>query len=139
VSVLCSLVHYYLVHYLQAYSGIMSAKVTVQKVDLLALEQQVCFALAIANRAMLTACRPLPKSLRLTHPRYLVMHAPTASPEIQPGAVVRQADSRCAAAGFGHTAADAEAPRGAGPITRSRGTTDERTAQVELTADGFAP
>jgi hypothetical protein len=46
----------------------MSAKVTVQKVDLRALEQRVCFTLAIANRAMLAACRPLLKPLRLTHP-----------------------------------------------------------------------
>jgi MarR family transcriptional regulator, organic hydroperoxide resistance regulator len=125
----------------------MSAKATVQNVDLLALERQVCFALAIANRAVLAVCRPLLKPLRLTQPRYLVMHAPIGSPpEIQPGAVVRQADSRCVAAGFGHTVADAEAPRGARPnhpVARHDGRA-HRPIRIDrrwfraLTADGFA-
>jgi hypothetical protein len=124
----------------------MSAKATVQNVDLLALERQVCFALAIANRAVLAVCRPLLKPLRLTQPRYLVMHAPLGSPEIQPGAVVRQADTRCVAAGFGHTVADAEAPRGARPnhpVARHDGRA-HRPSRIDrrwfraLTADGLA-
>jgi hypothetical protein len=124
----------------------MSAKATVQNVDLLALEGQVCFALAIAKHTVLAVCRPLLKPLRLTHPRYLVMHAPIGSPEIQPGAVVRQADSRCAAAGFGHTVADAEAPRGPRPnhpVARHDGRA-HRPSRIDrrwfraLIADGFA-
>jgi hypothetical protein len=109
----------------------MSAKAPVQNVDLLALEQLVSFALAIAHRGMLAACRPLPKSLRLRHPQYLVMHAPTASLEIEPQDVVRQADNRCTAAGFGHTVA-----RHGGRAHRSS-RFDRRWLRA-LIADGFA-
>lgn len=41
----------------------------------LALEQQVCFALAIASRSVIAAYRPLLEPLELTHPQYLVMLA----------------------------------------------------------------
>lgn len=43
--------------------------------DPLALEQQVCFALAVTNRAVLAVYRPLLEPLGLTHPQYLVMLA----------------------------------------------------------------
>jgi DNA-binding MarR family transcriptional regulator len=41
----------------------------------LALEQQVCFALAIASRSVIALYRPLLEPLGLTHPQYLVMLA----------------------------------------------------------------
>ena len=44
-------------------------------IDTLALEQQVCFALAVTNRAVLSIYRPLLEPLGLTHPQYLVMLA----------------------------------------------------------------
>src|ERR1700724_246238 len=44
-------------------------------VDPLALERQVCFALAVTNRAVLAIYRPLLEPLGLTHPQYLVMLA----------------------------------------------------------------
>ena len=44
-------------------------------VDLLALERQVCFALAVANRSVLAIYRPILEPLGLTHPQYLVMLA----------------------------------------------------------------
>lgn len=43
--------------------------------DPLRLERQVCFALALANRAVLAIYRPLLEPMRLTHPQYLVMLA----------------------------------------------------------------
>lgn len=43
--------------------------------DLLALERQVCFALAVANRSVLAVYRPILEPLGLTHPQYLVMLA----------------------------------------------------------------
>lgn len=43
------------------------------EVDPLALEQQVCFALAVTNRAVLAVYRPLLEPLGLTHPQYPVM------------------------------------------------------------------
>src|ERR1700709_1201779 len=43
--------------------------------DPLSLERQVCFALAVTNRAVLAVYRPLLDPLGLTHPQYLVMLA----------------------------------------------------------------
>jgi DNA-binding MarR family transcriptional regulator len=43
--------------------------------DLLELERQVCFALAVASRSVVAVYRPLLEPLRLTHPQYLVMLA----------------------------------------------------------------
>ena len=43
--------------------------------DLLALENQVCFALAVASRGVNAVYRPLLEPLGLTHPQYLVMLA----------------------------------------------------------------
>jgi DNA-binding MarR family transcriptional regulator len=49
--------------------------------DLLDLERQVCFALAVASRSVIGVYRSVLEPLRLTHPQYLVMlalwqHAP---------------------------------------------------------------
>lgn len=41
----------------------------------LALEQQVCFALAVASRSVIATYRPLLEPMGLTHPQYLVMLA----------------------------------------------------------------
>ncbi|GGF05333.1 MarR family winged helix-turn-helix transcriptional regulator [Mycetocola zhadangensis] len=43
--------------------------------DVLALENQVCFALAVASRSVLSLYRPVLEPLGLTHPQYLVMLA----------------------------------------------------------------
>ena len=43
--------------------------------DLLKLENQVCFALAVASRSVNAVYRPLLEPLGLTHPQYLVMLA----------------------------------------------------------------
>src|SRR5277367_4551802 len=49
------------------------AALTARKIDPLALEHQVCFALSVTNRAVLAVYRPLLEPLGLTHPQYLVM------------------------------------------------------------------
>jgi DNA-binding MarR family transcriptional regulator len=41
----------------------------------LALEQQVCFALAVASRTVIALYRPVLEPMGLTHPQYLVMLA----------------------------------------------------------------
>jgi DNA-binding MarR family transcriptional regulator len=46
-----------------------------EPVDLLALENQVCFALAVAARGVIGVYRPILEPLGLTHPQYLVMLA----------------------------------------------------------------
>src|SRR6059058_2770884 len=43
--------------------------------DLLALDRQVCFALAVASRTVIALYRPLLEPMGLTHPQYLVMLA----------------------------------------------------------------
>ncbi len=43
--------------------------------DLLALDRQVCFALAVASRRVISLYRPLLEPMGLTHPQYLVMLA----------------------------------------------------------------
>jgi DNA-binding MarR family transcriptional regulator len=43
--------------------------------DLLELDQQVCFALSVASRAVIGIYRPVLAPLGLTHPQYLVMLA----------------------------------------------------------------
>ena len=43
--------------------------------DPLALERQVCFALSIAARSVLSIYRPILERMGLTHPQYLVMLA----------------------------------------------------------------
>jgi DNA-binding MarR family transcriptional regulator len=43
--------------------------------DLLALERQVCFALAVASRNVIALYRPLLEPMGLTHPQYLAMLA----------------------------------------------------------------
>ena len=43
--------------------------------DLLRLDRQVCFALAVASRSVIGLYRPLLEPMGLTHPQYLVMLA----------------------------------------------------------------
>ena len=45
------------------------------EIDPLALETQVCFALAAASRSVIALYRPVLEPLGLTHPQYLVMLA----------------------------------------------------------------
>ena len=45
------------------------------KADPLALDRQVCFALATANRSVINLYRPVLDAIGLTHPQYLVMLA----------------------------------------------------------------
>lgn len=101
--------------------------------DPLALDRQVCFALAIANRAVLAVYRPILEPLGLTHPQYLVMlalweQAPMSvkdigralyldSPTLSP--LLKRLET-------------------SGLITRSRSHLDERQLVVDLTERGKA-
>lgn len=55
--------------------GTSEAPETSEEVDLLALDRQVCFALAVASRSVIALYRPLLEPMGLTHPQYLVMLA----------------------------------------------------------------
>lgn len=108
--------------------------------DPLALERQVCFALAVTNRAVLAVYRPLLEPLGLTHPQYLVMLAlwdhhrsdrngrPLSIKEI---AAALQLDSATLSPMLKRL-------EGLGLITRTRRRADERATDVELTKAGVA-
>ena len=113
------------------------AKAVVEDVDPLALERQVCFALAVTNRAVLAVYRPLLEPLGLTHPQYLVMltlwdnlrsdQEPLSVKDI---AALLQMDSATLSPMLKRLQAQ-------GLITRTRSAADERTTHVELTPQGL--
>src|SRR6201984_446485 len=112
------------------------AKAVVEDVDPLALERQVCFALAITNRAVLAVYRPLLEPLGLTHPQYLAMLAlwDNAKADGRPLSVkdiagLLQMDSATLSPMLKRLQAQ-------GLITRSRSVVDERTTHVELSGKG---
>jgi DNA-binding MarR family transcriptional regulator len=118
-----------------AYDGAMARGVDTD-IDPLSLERQVCFALAITNRAVLAVYRPLLEPLGLTHPQYLVMLAlwDNAKAKGEPLSVkdiaaLLQMDSATLSPMLKRLQAQ-------GLITRSRSAADERTTHIELSPDG---
>lgn len=101
--------------------------------DPLALERQVCFALSIAARSVLSVYRPLLEPMGLTHPQYLVMLAlwgrsPLAVKELiemlqLDGPTLSPLLKRLEAAGY---------------VTRTRDPEDERQLRIGLTDRGAA-
>ncbi len=64
----------------EPYAGVVTSTETTPQVglesgDMLALDRQVCFALAVAARNVVAVYRPVLEPLGLTHPQYLVMLA----------------------------------------------------------------
>jgi DNA-binding MarR family transcriptional regulator len=107
-------------------------------VDPLSLERQVCFALAVTNRAVLAVYRPLLAPLGVTHPQYLVMlalwdHAKVKQEplSVKQIAALLQMDSATISPMLKRLET-------LGLINRSRSTADERTTNVTLTKDGTA-
>ncbi|MEU0540478.1 MarR family transcriptional regulator [Nocardia sp. NPDC005978] len=101
--------------------------------DPLRLDRQVCFALAVANRAVLAVYRPLLEPMGLTHPQYLVMlalwgEAPMSVKDI--GEAI-QLDSPTLSPLLKRLEA-------AGLITRRRDDRDERNLVIDLTESGRA-
>jgi len=101
--------------------------------DPLALDRQVCFALAAASRSVIGLYRPVLEPLGLTHPQYLVMLAlwessPRTVRNISEALYLEPATlspllKRLEAAGL---------------ITRARSALDERALDVALTPAGAA-
>lgn len=121
--------------------GISVTATTAPDVDPLALEQQVCFALSVTNRAVLAVYRPLLEPLGLTHPQYLVMltlwdHHKTPAGRQKPLSVKEIAATlQMDSATLSPMLKRLEA---LGLITRTRNTADERSTDVKLTAGGTA-
>ena len=99
--------------------------------DPLALERQVCFALSIAARSVLSIYRPILEPMGLTHPQYLVMLAlwgksPLAVKELiemlqLDGPTLSPMLKRLETAGL---------------VTRTRDPDDERQLHISLTDKG---
>lgn len=101
--------------------------------DPLALDRQVCFALAVASRTVIAVYRPLLEPLGLTHPQYLVM---LALWERSPRSVKDVADAlELDSATLSPLLKRLEA---SGLVTRARNLADERQLTVELTPKGLA-
>ena len=99
--------------------------------DLLALDRQVCFALAVASRTVVSLYRPLLEPMGLTHPQYLVM---LALWEAEPLRVNELADRlSLEPATLSPLLKRLEA---AGLVVRRRDPDDERAVAVTLTPAG---
>jgi DNA-binding MarR family transcriptional regulator len=104
-----------------------------ENADDLLLDRQLCFALAVASRAVIGAYRPVLQELDLTHPQYLVMLAlweksPRSVKDISESLLLAPATvspllKRLEACGY---------------VTRRRVTGDERSLAVGLTPSGIA-
>lgn len=100
--------------------------------NVLALENQVCFALTVAARTTVALYKPILEPLGLTHPQYLVM---LALWEEHPRTLRSLADAlRLEPATLSPLLKRLEAT---GHIRRERSATDERALQVTLTAHGL--
>jgi DNA-binding MarR family transcriptional regulator len=99
--------------------------------DLLALENQVCFGLAVAARSVIALYRPVLEPLNLTHPQYLVM---LALWEREPRSVKELSDAlQLEPATLSPLLKRLEAN---GYVERRRSSTDERALEVTLTPAG---
>ena len=101
-------------------------------VDPLALDRQVCFALAAASRSVIALYRPVLEPLGLTHPQYLVMLAlweknPRTARDISDTLLLEPAT----------LSPILKRLESAGLVTRRRGELDERTVSLGLTCLGF--
>ena len=101
--------------------------------DALALDRQVCFALAAASRTVIGLYRPVLEPLGLTHPQYLVM---LALWERSPRTVRNIGEALALEPAT--LSPLLKRLEGAGLITRRRKAEDERSLDVELTAAGRA-
>lgn len=97
----------------------------------LALESQVCFALAVASRSVIAAYRPVLEPVGLTHPQYLVM---LALWENEPLSVRRLAD--LLALEPATVSPLLKRLEALGYVARRRSVTDERVVEITLTDTG---
>ncbi|GAB3270632.1 MarR family transcriptional regulator [Sinomonas notoginsengisoli] len=101
--------------------------------DDLLLERQLCFALSVASRSVITSYRPVLDKLGITHPQYLVMLAlwersPRTAKEISDVLLLEPAT----------VTPLLKRLEDAGLLTRSRQRGNERALDVALTPRGAA-
>ena len=116
------------------------ARPVAAEIDPLSLERQVCFALAVTNRAVLAVYRPLLEPLGLTHPQYLVMLALWDNAKAVRLTGGKQLSVKDIAASLQLDSATLSPMlkrlEAQGLITRTRSAADERTTHIELTPSG---
>src|SRR6202158_959668 len=99
---------------MNTYNGGMTTRAVAADVDPLSLERQVCFALAITNRAGVAGWVAAPAGAARADPSPIPGDAgDLGQREIQLATAVGEADSGTAANGFGHVVADAQTAPGA--------------------------
>jgi DNA-binding MarR family transcriptional regulator len=101
--------------------------------DPLALDRQVCFALAVASRSVIAVYRPVLEPLGLTHPQYLVMLAlwersPRKAKDVADALLLEPATLTPLLRRL----------ESAGLITRERSIADIRALDIDLTPAGRA-
>jgi DNA-binding MarR family transcriptional regulator len=99
--------------------------------DPLALERQVCFALAVASRTVISVYRPVLEPMGLTHPQYLVMLALWGEEPLSVTELSRKLELDA-----GTLSRLLKRLEAADLVTRDRNPADERTLAVALTAKG---
>ncbi len=99
--------------------------------DSLRLDEQICFPLYAATRAMMQVYQPLLTALSLTYPQYLVMLVLWENE----GLSVKQIGERLYL-DSGTLTPLLKRLEGAGLVSRERSTEDERVVHIRLTADG---
>lgn len=109
----------------------MSAPSRIDDVDALALERQVCFALAVASRTVISVYRPVLEPMGLTHPQYLVMLALWGEEPLSVTDLSRRLELDPAT--LSRLLRRLES---AGLVRRDRNPADERSLAVSLTGAG---
>jgi DNA-binding MarR family transcriptional regulator len=99
--------------------------------DLLALDRQVCFALAVASRTVVSLYRPLLEPMGLTHPQYLVMLALCEEEPLRVNELAERLSLEPATLSPLLKRLEAS-----GLVTRRRDPADERAVAVTLTPAG---
>lgn len=101
--------------------------------DDLKLDQQVCFALYAASRAVTQLYRPVLDALGLTYPQYLVMLVlwERGATTVKELGTALELDS-------GTLSPLLKRLAGAGLVTRRRHSADERSVEIHLTEEGAA-
>lgn len=101
--------------------------------DLLALDKQLCFALAAASRSVIALYRPILEPLGLTHPQYLVLLGLWESDGQTLGQLAKSLFLEPAT-----LSPLVKRLESSGLITRHRRPEDERAVEIRLTEAGLS-
>lgn len=104
--------------------------------DPLALEEQVCFALAVASREVVASYRSVLEPLGLTHPQYLVMLALWQHDAAGSDGLSVKALSALLHLDPGTASPLLKRLEAAGLVSRRRSPSDERVLVVSVTPEG---